>query len=77
MQRIICKKLYDTDTAELIFKKTEGAFGDSAGYEESLYKTPEGGYFLYVNGGADSPYPEEKITRLAEKKAEEWLAANR
>lgn len=77
MQKIICKKLYDTDTAELIFKKTEGAFGDPAGYEESLYKTPEGSYFLYVNGGEASPHTEEKITRLSEKKAEEWLSLHR
>ena len=77
MQKIICKKLYDTETAALIFKKTVGAFGDPAGYEESLYKTPEGGYFLYVSGGEASPHPAEAITRLSEKKAEEWLAANR
>ncbi len=74
MQKIICKKLYDTDISELIFKKTEGAFGDPAGYEETLYRTPEGSYFLYVNGGETSLHPEEKITRLSEKKAEEWLA---
>ena len=77
MQKIICKKLYDTDTARLIFKKTEGVFGDPAGYEETLFVTPEGGYFLYTSGGAASPFPEEKITRLSEKKAEEWLATNR
>ena len=77
MQKIICKKLYDTDTATLIFKKTEGFFGDPAGYEETLYKTPEGSCFLYANGGEASPHPEEKITRLSEKKAEEWLSANR
>ncbi len=77
MQRIICKKLYDTDTAALIFKKTEGAFGDPAGYEESLRRTPEGNYFLHGKGGASSVYPEERITRLSEKRAEEWLAANR
>ena len=77
MQKIICKKLYDTDTAQLIFKKTEGILGDPAGYEEVLYRMPEGGYFLYVNGGEASPYTEEKILRLSEKKAEEWLAENR
>lgn len=77
MQKIICKKLYDTDTATLIFKKTEGFFGDPAGYEETLYKTPEGSYFLYANGGETSPHPEEKIARLSEKKAEEWLSAHR
>ena len=77
MQKIICKKLYDTDTAALVFKKSVGAFGDPAGYEETLYQTPEGNYFLYASGGKASPFPEEKITRLSEKKAEDWLAANR
>ena len=77
MQKIICKKLYDTDTAALVFKKSVGAFGDPAGYEETLYQTPEGNYFLDTSGGEASPFPEEKITRLSEKKAEEWLVANR
>ena len=54
MQKIICKKLYDTEAAELIKKVTVGAFGDANGYEECLYRLPEGNYFLYVNGGADS-----------------------
>ena len=33
MQKIICKKLYDTEAAELIKKVTVGAFGDANGYE--------------------------------------------
>lgn len=77
MQKIICKKVYDTDTARVVFKKTEGCYGDPAGYEETLFLSPEGNYFLYAVGGAASPFPEEKITRLSEKKAEEWLAAAR
>ena len=77
MQKIICKKVYDTETARLVFKKTEGFYGDPAGYEETLFITPEGNYFLYAHGGTLSPCPEEKITRLSEKKAEEWLAAAR
>lgn len=75
MQKIICKKLYDTEAAELIKKVTVGAFGDPAGYEESLYRMPEGFYFLYVNGGETSKHPKEDITRVSEKKAQEWLAA--
>ena len=60
MKKIICKKEYDTETAEL--------------YEESLYQTSAGTYFLYVNGGENSPYPKEDIKRLSKDKAEEWLA---
>ena len=74
MKKVICKVEYDTETAELVKKNTFGAFGDPAGYEESLYKTADGKFFLYVNGGEDSPYKEETIKRMSAAKAEEWLA---
>lgn len=74
MKKIICKVTYDTETAELVAKKTSGEFGDPAGYEESLYKTADGKFFLYVNGGEASIYPKEDIKRMAAKKAEEWQA---
>lgn len=74
MKKIICKVTYDTEASELILKKTSGEFGDPAGYEESLYKTADGKFFLYVNGGAESIYPNEDIKRMAAKKAEEWQA---
>lgn len=72
MKKIICKVEYDTDASELVAKYTSGEFGDPAGYEESLYVTAGGKYFLYVNGGADSVHPEENITRMSAAKAEEW-----
>ncbi len=74
MKKVICKVEYDTATAELVKKNTFGVFGDPAGYEESLYKTADGKFFLYVNGGEDSPYKEENIKRMSAAKAEEWLA---
>ena len=73
MKKVICKVEYDTQTAELVKKNTFGAFGDPAGYEESLYKTADGKFFLYVNGGEESPYKEENIKRMSAAKAEEWL----
>jgi hypothetical protein len=73
MKKIICKKVYDTETAELVKKQTFGYFGDPAGYEETLYKTPEGYYFLYVNGGAESKYAKEDIKRVSAEKAKEML----
>ena len=72
MKKIICKKEYDTDFATLIKKYTCGSYGDPAGYEETLYQTPSGLYFLYVNGGETSPYPQENIKRMSAAKAEEW-----
>jgi len=74
MKKIICKVEYDTENAKLIAKYTNGNFGDSEGYEESLYETNDGKFFLYVNGGSDSIYPEENIKRMSASKAEEWKA---
>ncbi len=74
MKKVICKVEYDTDAAELVAKKTSGAFGDPAGYEECLYKMPDGKQFIYGVGGADSVYPEETIKRISAAKADEWLA---
>lgn len=73
MKKIICKVEYDTENAELMRKKTFGNFGEDNGYEESLFKTPDGKYFLYVNGGQDSPYKKEDIKRMSAEKANEWL----
>lgn len=74
MKKVICKVEYDTEASELILKKTVGEFGDPAGYEESLYKTADGKFFLYVNGGAESIYPEENIKRMSAAKVTEFQA---
>ena len=74
MKKIICKVEYDTETAELIGKFTSGEFGDAAGYEESLYVTADGKYFISVNGGAESIYSKEDIKRLAKDKVNAWKA---
>lgn len=74
MKKIICKVEYDTDNAVLVAKHTSGEPGDPKGYEESLYVTAGGKYFLYVNGGTDSIYPEENIKRMSPAKANEWKA---
>lgn len=73
MNKIICKKEYDTETATLIKKYTNGYYGDPAGYEEILFQTPAGLYFLYVRGGETSPYPNEDILRLAKTKLSDWM----
>ena len=72
MKKIICKKEYDTETATEIQKYTVGSFGDPAGYEETLFQTPEGLYFIYGVGGEASIYPTEDIQRLAKTKVKEW-----
>ena len=77
MKKIICKVEYDTETSEIVEKYTKGALGDADGYEETLYKTPAGKLFLYVNGGPESIHPEENITRMSAAKADEWLASKK
>lgn len=74
MKKMICKVEYDTETSVIVEKRTFGAFGDADGYEETLYKTENGKFFLYTNGGEASPYAKEDIKRLSAAKAEEWLA---
>lgn len=73
MKKIICKAEYDTATATLIKKTTHGYYGDPAGYEETLYQTPSGLFFVYTCGGPESPCAGEDIKRVAKAKAEAWI----
>jgi hypothetical protein len=72
MKRVICNIEYDTETSTLIMKKTFGNFGDPWGYEERLYQTAGGKFFLWCSGGFNSPYPKEIIVRIAADKVENW-----
>lgn len=76
MVRTICGKVYDTETSSIVKKLTSGCFGDPEGYEETLYVTEQGNYFMYTNGGENSIHPTESIKRLSKKAADEWLANN-
>ena len=69
-------KTYNTETATLVKKVTCGTFGDPAGYETTMYQTPEGDYFLYTNGGEESPYKTESITSYCKSKALTWIENN-
>ena len=76
MQKTICGKLYDTEASTVVKKVTSGYFGDPCGYEETVYVTEGGNYFLYTNGGIDSKYPTENITRKSKAAADKWIAEN-
>lgn len=76
MKKVICKKVYDTENSTLIKKVTVGYYGDAKGYEESLYQTQDGAFFLYVNGGAESKYVKEDIKRMGAEKKDAWIKAN-
>ncbi len=73
MKKVICKREYDTDSATLIKRVTFGVFGQADGYEETLYEMPDGRLFLYLNGGEESPYPNENIKSISKQKADAWL----
>ncbi len=73
MKKIICKKEYDTETAKVIKKEVYNTYGDPTGYEETLYQTPEGFYFMYTFGGEESKYPVEEIKRVSKANAEKML----
>ena len=72
MEKIIRKNVYNTETAELVASRAFSYYGDPAGYEERLYLTPEGFYFLYGIGGEASPYPEPAIKAVSKSTAQLW-----
>jgi hypothetical protein len=76
MKKTIGKVVYDTATATEIKKVTFGYYGDPAGYEEVLYQTPKGSYFIYGIGGAESKYPTETIKSLCKNKVQAWIDEN-
>lgn len=76
MKKVICKIEFDTESATLVQAYSFGEYGDPAGYEEDLYQTADGYYFLHVCGGEASIYPQEDIVRLAKTKLKAWLEAH-
>ncbi len=66
------RHVYDTAKAEVVGNRCFGEFGDPAGYEETLYKTKGGLYFIDGVGGPDSPYPQEDIRPLTKAEGESF-----
>lgn len=56
MKRIIDGRVYDTATGELIHEVSRGHPGDFAYFEEGLYRSPKGQYFLAGHGGPATHY---------------------
>ena len=73
MKKVIGKKEYDTETAKLIKQFTYSYYGDPKGYEEILYQTPDGCYFVFARGGNESTHPKESILRIGKDKVDDWL----
>ncbi len=72
MKKTIARKVYNTDTAKEIKRNSFSFFGDPAGYEEVLYKTVKGDFFVYGIGGAESKYSEPTIFVVSAEEAENF-----
>lgn len=69
------RHVYDTDKSTELETRTFGAFGDPAGYEETLYQTRQGLYFVAGKGGEESPYAAgEDVRPLTADEAAAWQA---
>lgn len=76
MRKTVDGTTYDTQSSTLDKKFTFGAPGDSTGYEETLYITFDGKYFIYTNGGAQSRYTHEDITPIAREQVRDWVLSH-
>lgn len=76
----MCKNIdgvtYDTQTSTIDKKFTYGAPGDPCGYEETLYITSDGRYFVYTNGGINSKYPREEIYPIVREDVKGWMLSH-
>lgn len=83
MKRIIDGKSYNTETAECIaYYESPHNRGDFHRFEEGLYRTKKGAWFIAGEGGALSKYSRpviggrgggEGLEPLTEDQARQWL----
>lgn len=76
MRKDIDGVTYDTSRSTLDKKFTFGVPGDPTGYEETLYITFDGRYFIYTNGGANSRYTHEDITPIERDGVKDWILSH-
>lgn len=76
MRKEIDGIVYDTDNATVDKKFTYGAPGDSTGFEETLYITADGLYFIYTNGGTRSKYSREDIVTIEHNSVKDWILSH-
>ena len=85
MKKIIDGRRYDTGTAMELLRRSYGYGGDFAHYNEGLYHTKRGAYFVAGTGGPASHYAESTgqnwksggsdIRVLTTSEAQQWLEA--
>lgn len=86
MNKVINGSRYNTETARLLGSASYSHPGDFSYWEEDLYITKVGKYFLYGEGGPMSKYArrvsynetsgDEVILPMTEEEAREWAEKN-
>jgi hypothetical protein len=85
MRQIINRKVYDTETSERLGSNSGGYCTDFRYWEEELYRSPKGTYFVAGSGGPLSRYAENVgngstggsgIRILTEIEAAAWAEEN-
>ena len=86
MQAIVDGRKYDTTTAEKIVSWDNGEHDPMKEYEETLYKTARGNFFVLKAGGAQSPAAVSlpgnargmgaKIVPIAQFQLGDWMREN-
>lgn len=67
------RRMYDTEKSTVLGTRSFGYFGDPAGYEETLYQTPKGFYFVMGKGGEESPYAnDDDVHPISAEEAAAW-----
>lgn len=83
MKKIINRRMYNTETAKEIAEFSSGYHcGDFRRYDEALYRTKKGSYFLAGSGGPMTKYSERcgdawghgsDLEPISRTQAIEWL----
>lgn len=86
MRKIIDGKVYDTETAECLGSDHYSHTGDFRHWEESLYRTKRGAFFVAGSGGPMSRYSTaidqnswsggSDLKVVSEAEAREWLESH-
>lgn len=76
MQKEVDGVVYDTLNSTVDKKFTYGVPGDPSGFEETLYITNDGRYFVYTYGGKSSKYTSENIIPIKREDVKNWILSH-
>lgn len=76
MRKEVDGVVYDTLNSTVDKKFTYGVPGDPCGFEETLYITSDGKYFVYTYGGQSSKYTCENIIPIKREDVKGWILSH-